>query len=152
MLNKIAASVATITLIVTPAYASPSNTTSAKATNSVAPLNYTINGKLSLITSSGLGSDSECRGQRGYDDIYGGQQILVKNGKGEVIAVGSLGIGVRDEQYPSISCDLPIIVNNVPDSDFYQIEVGSGKRGSLTYSKKDLEEKGWSVNFILSDS
>lgn len=60
MRNKIAASVATITLIVTPAYASPSNTTSAKDTNSVVPLNYTINGKLSLITSNGLGSDSEC--------------------------------------------------------------------------------------------
>lgn len=132
-MSKISASAATIALVVSPVYANPNNTNISE--------NYSIKGNLSLITSSGLGSDLECKGYRGYSDIYGGQQILIKDGKDEVIAVGSLGTGVRDAQYPNVACNLSIVVNNIPDSDFYQIVLGSGRRGSLTYSKQELQEK-----------
>lgn len=143
MLSKIAASAATIALVMSPAYANPNTTNISEG--------YSIKGNLSLITSSGLGSDSECKGYKGYSDIYGGQQILIKDGKGEVIAVGSLGKGVRDSQYPNVACNLSIIVNNIPHSDFYQIVLGSGRRGSLTYSKQELQTKQWSVDVLLSD-
>lgn len=149
MVRKIIASITIITLIVAPAYAR-ANTTNTQSKNSANSKNYTLRGKLTLITSRGLGSESECKGQRGFNDIYGGQQIIVKNGKGEIIAVGSLGAGVRDQEYPEVGCHLPIIVDNVPNSDFYQIEIGSGRRGFLTYSEKELENKEWSVDIILS--
>lgn len=143
MLSKIVASAATVALFISPVYANPNNTNISES--------YSIKGNLSLITSSGLGSGSECKGYKGYSDIYGGQQILIKDGKGEVIAVGSLGTGVRDSQYPNVACNLSIVVNNIPDSDFYQIVLGSGKRGSLIYSKQELQQKKWSVNVSLSD-
>ncbi len=62
-----------------------------------------------------------------------------------MIATGSLGVGSRKP----LSCDFPIVVPNVPKSDFYTIEVGH--RGELTYSFAEMVAQNWTVGFTLGN-
>src|SRR3569832_507388 len=103
-----------------------------------------------------------CSGENGYDDIEGGRQILVKNNKGEILATGELGqgegvktgIGEKLEQTAieaglgtPLKCQFPITIENVPQVDFYTIEIG--RRGGMTYTAKDLQQKGWKIELRL---
>jgi hypothetical protein len=79
-----------------------------------------------------------------------GASVTVKDGKGALIATGSLQAGDSGAALvlgQSVTCDMPFEVTNVPDADFYQVEVSH--RGAITYSKADLESKGWIVSFSL---
>ncbi len=103
-----------------------------------------------------------CSGKNGYDDIEGGKQILVKNNKGEILATGELGqgkgvktgLGENLEQTAieaglgtPLKCQFPITIENVPQVDFYTIEIG--RRGGMTYTAKDLQQKGWKIELRL---
>lgn len=98
-----------------------------------------------------------CSGSDGYSDIDAGTAISIKNGSGQLIAVGSLGAGVRvatpdAEQYMvggriQTYCVFPIEVKGIPVSDFYQIEVG--RRGVLPYTREALEQKNWQLTITL---
>lgn len=103
-----------------------------------------------------------CSGENGYDDIQGGRQILVKNNKGEILATGELGQGEgvktnlseKLEQTATeaglgtpLRCQFPITIENVPQADFYTFEIG--RRGGMTYTAKELQQKGWKIELSL---
>ena len=89
---------------------------------------------------------TECGGYEGYSDINLGTQVIVKDAAGKIIASGELGRGKNT----GISCRFPISVRGIPDSDFYQIEIGTGNRGVMSYSKDELEDKNWEIVLSLS--
>jgi hypothetical protein len=103
-----------------------------------------------------------CSGENGYDDIHSGRQILVKNNKGEILATGELGQGKgvktdfseKLEQTATeaglgtpLMCQFPITIENVPQADFYTFEIG--RRGGMTYTAKELQQKGWKIELRL---
>jgi hypothetical protein len=102
-----------------------------------------LDDNLVLIPRDGpLGSD--CWGQRGYDDIRSGLGVVIKDGAGTIIAKDELLSGKltgRNE------CTFPFYVGNVPDADFYAIEVGG--RGSLVYSRDEIDRDDWRVAFSV---
>ena len=62
-----------------------------------------------------------CLGQGGYDDIGGGLGVVIKNGEGKIIANDELWSGKLTGLN---ECTFPFYITSVPDTDFYQIEVG----------------------------
>lgn len=54
-----------------------------------------LGGRLTLHdTGEKWRTDSNCAGSGGYNDIRGGAQVTVKDGKGEILRTTSLGEGV----------------------------------------------------------
>jgi hypothetical protein len=99
-----------------------------------------------------------CLGIKGYDDIYGGQTVVVRDGSGTILAVGELGPGEWVEaDTPAIdqldfNCRFPISVEAVPSADFYLIVIGGGRRGALTYSFTELDAANWEIHITLGDN
>ena len=85
-----------------------------------------------------------CWGSSGYDDISGGLGVVIKDGAGTIIANDDLWTGKNTGRN---ACTFPFYVSNVPDADFYTIEVG--RRGSLVYSRDEITRADWSVAFRL---
>jgi hypothetical protein len=105
-----------------------------------------IGGTFTLI-DSGFSSGKVCSGDGGYSDIDFGSNVTVYDGSGKVLATGILGIGIGSS---SSRCVFPVeISEKVPSKDFYAIEVT--RRGKVTYSKAQLEEKDWEVSLTLGD-
>lgn len=101
---------------------------------------FGVNGE-QFMSLGGIG----CFGQRGYDDIAVGMQLTIKDETGKIIGVSELKpdttLGTGSDR-----CKFIFIVD-VPESEFYTIE--SGRRGGLTYSHADLEERDWVVELSL---
>jgi hypothetical protein len=96
-------------------------------------------------TEQTYSTGSSCRTDGGYDDVGVGTDVVVKDGAGEIIGVGSLEEGQADSAY---DCRFDFSLE-VKDSEFYSFEVGD--RGELRYSRADLDSKGWVVGFSLGD-
>lgn len=86
-----------------------------------------------------------CLGMRGYDDLQTGAPVVVRDGTGATIATGSLGVGISDQA--AGKCIWPVEVYDVPESDFYEIEVTH--RGGLTYSAAEMERMDWTVELSI---
>lgn len=108
--------------------------------------NHNIKGSLTLKDDFFGGVGQFCNGKGGYGDIKSGRQVLVKDHKGETIATGELGIGkiISDNH-----CQFSIEVNGIRKAEFYTIQIG--RRGDLTYSYQEMEEKKWELNVSLGD-
>jgi hypothetical protein len=118
-----------------------------------------ISGSLVLRGEDGIavGDDGDtCAGKRGFDDLRQGTEVVVRNGKSEVLARGELGPGEVTEhglgesfgEGPSArECTFSFVVAEVPDAPFYAIAVGG--RGELTYSRADMVEREWRVEFTI---
>ncbi|WP_123025773.1 DUF732 domain-containing protein [Mycolicibacterium stellerae] len=83
---------------------------------------------LSSITSE----EGKCHGVHGYSDIGSGTQVMVKNGKGEILASTSLGEGHGDE----INCRFAFSFPITEGQDRYVVSVG--RRGEFSYSFEQL--------------
>ncbi len=83
-----------------------------------------------------------------YSDIAEGMKIVVKNGKGEILAIGSMSGGKFNESgYTQSSCTFKFLVNNIPKSDFYIVE--GGRRGENQYSFAEMEQSKWNLEYSL---
>ena len=78
----------------------------------------------------------------GYDDISAGAPVTVKDKAGTVLASSFLDSGTS----AGSDCTFSLAVE-VPDSAFYQIEVGH--RGAVTFSKSDLQSIGWTADLSI---
>lgn len=104
----------------------------------------TLHGTVHLTSSSGVThAAGSCSGSGGYDDLTAGAPVTVKNESGSIIATGTLDEGVSDPAYPTVACDFAFTISNLPDAKFYSVEVSH--RGALTYSKDELNAKGWKI-------
>jgi Protein of unknown function (DUF732) len=82
------------------------------------------------ITSDG----KACAGADGYSDVDSQTQIIVRNGKGEILAVTSLGTGKGNEARCTFSFGFPI----TEGQDRYVVSVGH--RGEFSYSFGQLQQ------------
>lgn len=78
----------------------------------------------------------------GYRDIAAGTRVVVQDGAGNVLATSALTGGRVNMQGCTFSFRL-----QVPDSEFYQVLVSH--RGTLTYSREELQRKGWRISAKL---
>jgi hypothetical protein len=120
-----------------------------------------------------------CEGGNGYDDLSKGGQITVKNGEGKILATGVMDFGLaqtfeeRAQKLGAtklaelkaqdgwdlvkdnvVACDwmgLSPMMYVPGDEDFYSITVGNGRRGAITVSKAEMEQKGWSVDVNIGE-
>ena len=113
----------------------------------------TVTGSIVLNVGFGPGRDDgePCAGEGGYDDIRPGAEVTVRDRTGAIIATSRLDWGVVEriiEGDPDrFYCRLPFSVPDVPEADFYSIEVS--RRGELTFSRDELEALDWQVAFEL---
>jgi len=100
-------------------------------------------------TTSARGVDKPCEAEGGYNDIRQGADVVVKDRAGSIVAAGSLeaGAGVKSPPTDYARCGFSFEIPNVPDADFYSIEVSH--RGALTYTRDELKAIGWSVEFKI---
>jgi uncharacterized protein DUF732 len=92
-------------------------------------LTETSKAYVSSIDSDG----SKCHGVHGYSDIGSGTQVLVKNGKGEILASTPLGDGHGDDVTCRFSFTFPI----TEGEDRYVVSVSH--RGEFSYSFDQLQ-------------
>lgn len=78
-----------------------------------------------------------------------GTEVTVKDEDGTLLASGSLQAGELAEVLEGVLlfCEFPFTIEDVPDAKFYSIETGD--RGELSYSKEEMEEMNWKVEFSL---
>lgn len=107
----------------------------------------TITGKVGLTDIDGDWTEGEpCSGSGGYEDLREGARVTVADGGGETIAVGRVDDSKAENEF---GCLLSFTVEDVPSSDFYDIEVAS--RGGLKYSHQELEDDEWDVFLTIGD-
>lgn len=94
------------------------------------------------------GLSDTCFGQGGYDDIKAGIGVTVRDGESNIVGSGRLD-NIPGEHPTRGECILSGDVE-VGDADFYAVEVGH--RGEQTYSREELDGRGWMVLLELGDS
>ena len=109
---------------------------------------HQLTGSIQVVEQLGLGSENRigqpCTGTGGYDDIAEGASVVVRDEANKVLATGTLKAG---KIVALETCRFDFTVDNLPDAKFYQVEVSH--RGAVTYSKSDLDSKGWKVALSL---
>jgi serine/threonine-protein kinase len=92
------------------------------------------------ITTTSTG----CAGTGGYSDMQLGAVVTVRDGSDKVIATGRI---VTSEPLGTHQCHFTFRVSDVPDADFYQVEVSH--RGALTFSRTEMDAQGWALALTL---
>jgi hypothetical protein len=87
---------------------------------------------ISAIASDG----ASCQGTNGYSDIGRDTQVMVKNGKGEILATTSLGEGHGGGATCTFSFTFPV----TEGQDRYVVTVGH--RGEFSYTFNQLQAEG----------
>jgi hypothetical protein len=130
MLRTLALTVAALTLTACqaaePRAAAPSATPE--------PETFDVRGTLTLSGYRDLTfAGDDCVGVGGYGDIRGGAPVIVRDSRGEQLALGTLEPGmwpVTDEW----SCDFAFRLDDVPESGTtYSVEVG--RRGEVPFTR-----------------
>lgn len=116
---------------------------------SCASKRHAITGTFQLVDKDVARNGAVCSGTGGYSDVKEGLKVVVKNAGGTIIGLGALEPDSYKGEYPRVVCEFPFKVSDLPSSKFYSIEVGS--RGSLEYTKEQLEKLGWQVSFSLGN-
>jgi len=104
---------------------------------------FTVAGSLTLkdpggvfYVSDGSAGDS-CTGKGGYDDMRRGATVVVRNSRGEKLALGALDVGFLTEdssEYLPAPCVFGFQIAGVPvDGDLYSVEVAS--RGEINFTR-----------------
>lgn len=108
----------------------------------------TLTGTLALTDADSVSHTSvgnSCDGSSGYDDIHGGTQVVVTDGRDTTLATSSLDAG----RWNGDSCIFEMRVDDVPDAAFYRVRIGNERRGDLQYSHAELERMSWSLGLSL---
>jgi len=112
-----------------------------------------IAGTVTLRDSSGRFrvDQSTCSSYRG--ELKAGTQVVVRDGDGSTLGVGSLQSGSPGEAVGSTGrsyeCVFEFYVNGADSSDYYQFVVG-GIQGP-TYSREEMEARDWQVGLSISE-
>lgn len=134
-----------------------------------------ITGSFSLRSDNLAGSWDSWSGRGGYSDFGRGMNVTVRNGAGEIIGSGQtrnlrtddLGRladddSDTDDKPPTALESAALFAQllertrctvwfeaEIAEADFYSVSVG--RRGELTYSSRELEEKNWHIELSLGD-
>lgn len=135
---------------------------------SSSPAKLTIRGTfvLTVTDSTDMSGDiTSCSGTGGYSDFQAGMNVTVKDGKGNIVGVGSAenlssdDLDLESDAAPVFklaavdalskkftACYLKFTVP-IKKADFYAVSVG--KRGELSYSYDDLKSRDFTVGLTL---
>lgn len=109
---------------------------------SEAPRAFQATGVFAINDPGGVLVDGyRCQGDGGYDDLYAGTQVVVRDASSTQVAIGELGLGAVQEDG---TCEFALMVFSVPpSSDIYTIEVAN--RGEISFTQEDAA-KGLSLS------
>lgn len=97
------------------------------------PKTITVSGTMTLNDSNIGSGGGACWGNGGYDDIRNGAQAVVRNAKGEKVAVGAIG---ESRAAMSTSCEFTFKFKGVPAGvGPYSVEVSH--RGEVAFDEED---------------
>ena len=103
----------------------------------------TVSGTFTLIDSSPnayypsiTSFGSSCSGSDGYSDVSEGTQVVVKNGRGEILATTTLGQGTGSRY----RCTFPVSFDITEGEDHYLIS--TGRRGEISFTFTQLKVSG----------
>ena len=104
------------------------------------------------MSDARAGGGTACSGDGGYGDLRAGTTVTVRDEHGTIIGAGTLDQGWTDDAIPAeegtrVSCVFTFAIEVPDDREFYVIE--QGRRGSLTYSRQDMDEHGWYLFLTL---
>ena len=112
---------------------------------------HTIMGSLELALGSrdyrdanffpGSVDGDQCSGRNSFTDLKGQLQVILLDGSGNTIATGQTEYGAYKRF--GETCVFAFTLNNVPDSDFYEIQVG--RRQGPTFTREELESLNWEM-------
>ena len=100
----------------------------------------------SIVVPSQYRSENGCLPEDGYDDVFTGTQVTVKDGAGKILGTGDLDYDETSPGNTESHCEF-VFDFTVSSAAFYEIEVAH--RGSLTYSAEELSEGP--LRFSLGD-
>lgn len=119
------------------------------------PSTHTLRGTMFVVPAMFLDRDGDrpregarCSGSRGYEDLTGGAQVVVRDQAGTIVGSSRLddgGIVLLGGDLPA--CILPFTVPGVATSTHYTVEVSH--RGGVTYSHDDLVRSDWFVELTV---
>ena len=132
----------------------------------------TIEGTFTLFSAEDVEGDlPDCEGTGGYSDISSGVPVTVRDQDDNIVGSGTLQNGSKKEiarrlaaqgdevktvkaaedlvdQIDGTFCVLVFDVD-VKEAEFYDIQVG--KRGKISYSRAQLEDRKWQAAFSIGD-
>lgn len=113
--------------------------------------------KVSFSLDDFMGRSTCAGGAGGYGDIGPGTDVVVKDNANNIIGKAQLGDGPSVPMSKAVNqsgvggCIWSTTVKGVPTGkDFYQVSVG--RRGTSTYTSKDLDASKWSIDLKLGGS
>ena len=144
--------VSPVTVTVTAAPPRTSTPQSSDPSPASIPARHTLRGTMQVTVDRNPDYPDNCRGfpEEGYGDLHIGQQVVVSDSNGRVIAMGRLTTckySPLESRHQARGILFHFSVPDVPARDFYQVEVAH--RGKVTFSEKDLERDGWKVALNL---
>jgi len=86
----------------------------------------------------------------GYSDLVFGTTLVVRNGKGNVIATKEIPQGTQQyyADYDDVMvCEVTIPEIKLPKAEFYSFTFGDRKE--LTYSKEQLKKQNWNLDLTI---
>ena len=99
-----------------------------------------ISGTFVLHAQDGLfNPNNACVGDGGYSDLRQGFGLTLRDGENNILSTARLGAGDGSSRN---QCVFEFVFEDVPDADFYSVQ---SERGELTYSRADMEARGWTV-------
>ncbi|MCO6502990.1 MAG: hypothetical protein J5I28_07890 [Acidimicrobiales bacterium] len=97
-----------------------------------------------LVLTKRLTVQERCeRGTGDYQDIREGAEVLVRDGAGAVVGIGSLELGETGDHPEGERCFFGFTAQLAREADFYTVEI-AGRKGPH-FSHAGLVESGWKV-------
>ncbi len=93
------------------------------------------------------GGQEACRGGGGYEDIIGGERVVVFNQDEEEVAETQLELGQPEDG--GQTCVFPFAIPELPESEGYFFVIGG--RDPVAYTLEDLEESDFAVQLSLRE-
>lgn len=79
----------------------------------------------------------------GYEDIYAGTPVVIRDGDGSIVGIAKL----RGGKVTMDGCVFHFQVEGLPDTNFYTVTTSD--RGSLSYTRGDLVDQKWRVQLTI---
>jgi hypothetical protein len=110
---------------------------------------HTLTGTVLLADTVyfGVAPGRPCSGERGYDDVDAGAQVVLTDDEGTTVSTGRLSEG----EFDGLGCVFSFALEDVPRSEFYGLSIASDSRGHLQYSYDELADSDWSVQLSLGE-
>lgn len=98
-------------------------------------------------TSFNYGENGTCgSGLTGYWDVADGTSVTIQGDNGETLATGYLS---SLDHTATLYCAYTAVLEVPGDQLFYSVTVGSGRRGTMDYSRDELDVNGWEIQLTL---